>query len=245
MFPESSSLQLKEPDLNRQLYGMQKNLKEAACSVSDLGSLLPASVMLHDVEGLQPTRVSYMNRWGCSHLGTCVDEINAMGEAYYSKYFVEDESQVIFEGLGRYLREGDFDKQYNFFQRVKLYKASDYKRFYSVCKLVKVREGDRLVNKMIVLSSPLEGIDLMISRVNKVLDEDVYIKKNYRAFATLTKREKTIISMVANGKSSKEIAGELFISIHTVNTHRKNIIQKTGCHSFAALLKFAVAFELI
>ena len=95
-----------------------------------------------------------------------------------------------------------------------------------------------------MVSSPVEGIDLMISRVNKILNQDVYIKKNYKIFACLTKREKMIITMVANGKSSKEIAEELFISIHTVHTHRKNIIQKTECQSFANLLKFAVAFEL-
>jgi len=96
-----------------------------------------------------------------------------------------------------------------------------------------------------MLSSPMEGIDLMISRVNKVLDEDIYIKNNYRIFASLTKREKTIIAMIANGKSSREMAEELFISIHTINTHRKNIINKTGCNSFASLLKFSIAFELL
>lgn len=241
----SPSFELKKLALDQQLYGVQNNLKDGLYHLNDLGSILPASLMMHDMENLQPLGVCYMNNWGSEQLGTSVNEINALGDAYYSKYFVKEESYAIFDGISKYLHETDFDKQYNFFQRVKLQKEKDYKWFYSVCKLIKIREGSDTVNKMIVLSSPVEGIDLMISRVNKVLDEDIYIKNNYKIFASLTKREKTIIAMIANGKSSREIAEELFISIHTVNTHRKNIINKTGYHSFAALLKFAITFELL
>lgn len=241
----SPSFDLKKLELDQQLHGVQKNLKDGAYPINDLGSILPASVMMHDMENLQPLGVCYMNNWGSEHLGTSVNEINALGDDYYSKYFVKEESYAIFDGIGKYLHEADFDKQYNFFQRVKLYQETDYKWFYSVCKLIKIIEGSDTVNKMIMLSSPVEGIDFMISRVNKVLDEDIFIKNNYRIFASLTKREKTIIAMIANGKASKEMADELFISIHTINTHRKNIINKTGCNSFAALLKFAIAFELI
>lgn len=223
---------------------MQKKLKDGTVLIDDLGSIVPASVMLHDIVDMKPTLVSYMNNWGCEQLGTSVEEINALGETYYDKYFVPDEVEDAFDGIGKYLLLGNFDNQYNFFQRVKLHHANDFKWFYSVCKLMKLKTKDGLKDKMIVLSSPVEGMDLMISRINRVLDQDVYIKNNYRMYASLTKREKTIICMVANGKSSKQIAEELFISIHTVHTHRKNIILKTECQSFANLLKFAVAFEL-
>ncbi|WP_270090352.1 helix-turn-helix transcriptional regulator [Sphingobacterium sp. SYP-B4668] len=241
----STSFDFQKAELFQRLHGVQQNLKKGNYAIDDLGSILPASVMMHDMDKLQPLAVSYMNNWGAEHLGTSVDEINALGDAYYNKYFIKEESLAIFEGIEKYLHEADFDKQYNFFQRVKLHQEVAYKWFYSVCKLIKIKEGDCTVNKMIMLSSPVEGIDLMISRVNKVLDEDIYVKNNYKIFATLTRREKEIIAMIANGKSSKEIADELFISIHTVNTHRKNVIQKTQCNSFATLLKFAIAFELL
>lgn len=245
MAADRKSSHFNQLELCQQLHGVQKNLKEGTYTIDDLGSILPASVMIHDMENLQPLGVSYMNNWGCEHLGTSIDEINRLGEAYYSKYFVKEESYAIFEGISNYLQNEDFSKQYNFFQRVKLHYEVEYKWFYSVCKLISLKTEGGTADKMILLSSPVEGIDLMISRVNKVLDEDIYIKNNYRTFASLTKREKTIISMIANGKSSKEIADELFMSIHTVSTHRKNIIQKTECNSFAALFKFALAFELL
>ncbi|MEX0966006.1 MAG: helix-turn-helix transcriptional regulator [Bacteroidia bacterium] len=47
-----------------------------------------------------------------------------------------------------------------------------------------------------------------------------------RKLQTLTFREKEILSMVATGRKSSEIAVELFISKHTVDTHRRHIISK-------------------
>lgn len=49
--------------------------------------------------------------------------------------------------------------------------------------------------------------------------------------APLTKREKEIAGLLAEGKNTGEIAQALFISTHTVAKHRKNMLQKTGTHS--------------
>ncbi|QAA83264.1 LuxR family transcriptional regulator [Aequorivita sp. H23M31] len=147
-------------------------------------------------------------------------------------------------GISRYLENEDFSQQYNFFQRVKLHGETDYKWFYSVCKMFSVPENSVTAQKLVVLSNPLEGVGVTISKVNQLLDENIYIKNNYRVFATLTKSEKRIIALLVHGKSSRDIAEELSLSIHTVSTHRKNIIRKTQCTTFAALLKFAMAFEV-
>lgn len=233
-----------KPELNQQFQVLQKRLENGDLIIDDLGSVLPASVIVHDMEGLQPTGVCYMNTWGCEQLGTTAEEINAMGDAYYAKYFVEEEVVTAFKGIKKYLLEGDFDKQYNFFQRVKLCNAKEYKWFYSVCKVIQITTNEGVVNKMIVVSSPVDGIDNLIYRVNRVLEEDHFLKNNYKLFATLTKREKSIITLISRGRTSKEISEELTISVHTVNTHRKNITQKIECNSISSLLKFASAFDL-
>lgn len=51
-----------------------------------------------------------------------------------------------------------------------------------------------------------------------------------------TKREKEILEKIAEGKKTKEIADELFISIQTVHTHRKNMLGKTGMNSILDLV---------
>ena len=56
----------------------------------------------------------------------------------------------------------------------------------------------------------------------------------------LTKREREIVQLLAEGKTTKEIAAELFISIKTVATHRDRIMKKLRIHSIAELTKFAV-----
>lgn len=239
-FPRHINMQIAE-----QIHLVKNQLHRGDFSLSDLGSILPASVMVHELENLQPLRVSYMNNWGCERLGTSKEEVNILGSHYYEKYFIADEAELIFSGIGNYLIQGDYDNNYNCFQRVKLHKVEDYRWFYTLCKVVKVKEVEGQVEKLIVISTPIDGVDQLSFKIRKVLDENIFIKNNFEIFGTLTRREKSIISLIANGFSSQQIADKLFISIHTVNTHRKNIILKTDCRSFAKLLKFAFAFNLV
>lgn len=231
--------------INQQLHCLERDLTHSIYNIQDMGELIPASVMVHNLHDFRPNGVTYMNNWGSERMGVDMQEINQMGDAYYSKYFVEEDLQFIFPGVVAYCSTNDFSTQYNFFQRVKQHKENDYKWFYSVCKLLRSTPDKRTPEQLIMVSSPVEGMGNLISKVNKALDDNAYLKLNYRKFSILTKREKEIISMIANGKSSKEISDSLFISTHTVNTHRKNIIRKTEFTSFAGLLKFAIAFELV
>ncbi len=231
--------------LEIQLHGLSRSLKKGEMRVPDFGEIVPASVMLQDLDGLQPVGCSYMNNWGLERLGTSLAEINVLGEAYYDKFFVREESTAIFQGMSNYLVKGDFDGQYNFFQRVKLHDNKDYTWFYTVCKRIKLHTGDKAVDKLVLLSSPVVGMNSLIARVTRTLDQDSYIREHYRKFSELTPREKEIIALLANGKSSAEIADMLFISLYTVSTHRRNVIRKVECKTFAELLRFAMAFDLV
>ena len=55
----------------------------------------------------------------------------------------------------------------------------------------------------------------------------------------LTPREREVFEHVAQGKTSKQIADTLTISVHTVNNHRKRICRKVGVHSTAELVASA------
>lgn len=56
----------------------------------------------------------------------------------------------------------------------------------------------------------------------------------------LSAREAEVITMIAEGMTNAQIADRLFLSAHTVNTHRKNIMQKLGVNNTAALVMYAV-----
>lgn len=56
---------------------------------------------------------------------------------------------------------------------------------------------------------------------------------------TLSSREKQVMDLVLQGKTSKEIADLLFVSKSTIDTHRKNILKKTGATSFQELFRLS------
>lgn len=61
----------------------------------------------------------------------------------------------------------------------------------------------------------------------------------------LSSREVEIIQLVAKGLSNKEIADQLFLSVHTITTHRKNIMSKLGVNNTAGLVMFAIRENLV
>lgn len=60
------------------------------------------------------------------------------------------------------------------------------------------------------------------------------------AYSALGSREREVLQLVAEGKTSAETASEMHISIKTVETHRRNIVQKLGLHGTAELTKYAI-----
>jgi DNA-binding NarL/FixJ family response regulator len=61
----------------------------------------------------------------------------------------------------------------------------------------------------------------------------------------LTARQREIVQLLAEGKSSKEVATELEISVKTAETHRANIMRRLECHSVTELVRYAVRNRII
>ena len=70
-------------------------------------------------------------------------------------------------------------------------------------------------------------------------------KNNTSEMPVLTRREKEVLELIAEGMTNNEIAGKLFISVTTVDTHRKNLLAKFDARNIAALIKTAVQMQLI
>lgn len=74
------------------------------------------------------------------------------------------------------------------------------------------------------------------------LDKDDFDKEIHSTYSDLfTKRELEVIKELSNELTNREIGEKLFISQHTVATHRKNILRKSNCHSTLELLEFCHA----
>jgi two-component system response regulator NreC len=104
--------------------------------------------------------------------------------------------------------------------------------------------------------------DELCRAIQKILSNQVYIAPsvknllaerqihnmdsfNAQSLEILTKREKQILAMIANGMTNKNIALELKISIHTVENHRAHLSEKLGAKNVASLVQFAIQKGLI
>lgn len=62
----------------------------------------------------------------------------------------------------------------------------------------------------------------------------------YSVFAVLTPREREVLQLMAEGKTTSQIASSLHVSVKTVETHRQQIMHKLNMHSVAELTKYAI-----
>ena len=85
----------------------------------------------------------------------------------------------------------------------------------------------------------------ILNTLEEIISRRAEKNPNNKSNDTLSAREQNILKHIALGLTNKEIADQLFISIHTVVTHRKNITQKLGIKSVSGLTVYAILNNLI
>jgi DNA-binding NarL/FixJ family response regulator len=70
-------------------------------------------------------------------------------------------------------------------------------------------------------------------------------KPHLSANTPLSNREKEVLKLIIEEFSNQEIAAKLFISVRTVETHKHNMLEKTGCKNIAGLVMYAVERKLV
>jgi two-component system, NarL family, response regulator NreC len=94
-----------------------------------------------------------------------------------------------------------------------------------------------------------EGRSFFSPKISRILQED-YVQALGRkgaddSYELLTSREREILQLVAEGKTNKEIAGTLNLSLYTVDTHRTHILQKLNLHSVPEVILYSVRKGII
>lgn len=83
--------------------------------------------------------------------------------------------------------------------------------------------------------------EINLSKIKPDAEED---KASYEKYS-LSKREMEVLKLIAEGFTNKEIAIKLFTSKRTIESHRKNLIEKTGAKNTASLIKFAITQKIL
>lgn len=89
------------------------------------------------------------------------------------------------------------------------------------------------------IETVMNGKDYFSQEAQQELIES-YRKKEDPNYSELTKREIDILRLVCQELNSQEIADKLFISKHTAETHRRNLLSKIDCKNSVGLVKFAM-----
>lgn len=91
--------------------------------------------------------------------------------------------------------------------------------------------------------SIFDDLDTIASRINSL--QHIQPEPLEEGSESLSIREKEIVTCVVKGMTNKEIAEKLFLSIHTVITHRRNISRKLQIHSVSGLTIYAIVNKLV
>ena len=89
-----------------------------------------------------------------------------------------------------------------------------------------------------------EGKSFFSPAVSRLLVED-YVRRLQDkdiedSYELLTTREREVLQLVAEGKSNKDVANMLNLSVYTVETHRSNVMEKLNLHTVPELILYAV-----
>lgn len=98
------------------------------------------------------------------------------------------------------------------------------------------------INLSDALHKVIEGKRYLSNEIAELL---IHASRDEEEKSTLTAREIEILKLVAKEYNSRQISEILFISERTVETHRKNILRKTGATNLVGLIKYAFANKLI
>jgi DNA-binding NarL/FixJ family response regulator len=94
-----------------------------------------------------------------------------------------------------------------------------------------------------------EGKSFFSPAISRILVEDYMRQLENRgaedSYELLTNREREILQLLAEGKTNKDVANMLHLSLYTVETHRTHILQKLNLHSVPELILYAVRKGII
>ncbi len=190
----------------------------------------------------------YFSRKFESVFGWDLEKAHREGAAYANRKIHPDDVIPMWEAGNHFFRMA-FDvppairKDYKVVQEYRItWKSGEWVR---VVEQMMILENDRHGNIWLGLClmdlAPDQNADLPYKSriINYRTGEVLTFKPSGAKGITLTVRESEILQHIADGKMSKEIADQLSISIHTVNTHRQRILEKLQADSSIEAIRYA------
>lgn len=220
---------------------INKLIKKKISEIAAIEDDMPGVIIIWNADDFS---LRYMSKRGLDFLGMTIDEIQKMGVNYHTTILNPEDSVEYTPKIFELLRRNNNEEIISLFQEVRPPHQINYTWFITGCKvLLKDNEGNPLL--LIGMSIPIDSLLELAQKAQRILSENNYLHENQHLYQSLTQREKELLKFFALGNTNETIARQLFISVETVATHRKNVRRKLKCKSSYDLTYFAQVFNLI
>ncbi|WP_207536293.1 helix-turn-helix transcriptional regulator [Desertivirga arenae] len=213
-------------------------IEEKISSFRQSAEEIPGVVIIHNLKDLS---VAFMNSRGLKTLGVTLAALQEMGDKWHFRFFDEKESAEYVPKIIGLLERNSETEFITLFQRVKT--VDDWKWYHTSMKIFLWNETGKPI-LTIGIATPIDPSHDITAKVARLVDENNFLRENVQKFNRLTSREKEVLVFLAEGQSSQMISDSLFISVATVETHRRNIRRKLEAENSYKLGDYVRAFNL-
>jgi len=220
---------------------LEEKIRQKISQIAAMADELPGVVIIHN---MQSHSVEYISKSGERELGVSLEDIKELGEDYNYVFFNPEDAKDYVPKVEALLARNNDEETVSFFQQVRTAKGEPWTWHFSTTKIL-LRDDAGIPLLIITIACPIDPLHHVTAKVSRLLEENNFLRRHYHLFSQLSGRECEVLRLLSLGKSAAETAEELFISVATVETHRRNIKQKLNTNSFFELTQYARAFDLI
>ncbi len=202
---------------------------------------LPGVAIIHDI---RDGTVVYMCSKGAELLGVSLETLQAMGPDYYPRFFNPEQAAEYVPHMLDLVARNNPDETFTFFQQVRIQGYEDWQWHLSAIRIF-MQDKTGAAIATLTLAQHISPENHYTKKVERMLDELTFLREKATSFSSLGRRELEVLRLLAQGKTSAEIADKLFISARTAETHRRNIRKKLKARGAHDIDRFARAFDLI
>jgi DNA-binding CsgD family transcriptional regulator len=227
-----------------ELVAENARLKEKIAELKDILDHVPAALYINQIDTIgcmETGKNIWANKYTLDFVGYTQTEINEMGCNYFEKIMHPEDLKMTRDSIS-FLKDIPQEHIFKGISRVKP-KEKDYQWCFSQTQVFKYKPDGtpwQFLNAAFVITEPFHTD----SQLEDVLKE-VNQLKNKLKLQSLSKREREILKLIANGLTDDGISKKLHISTRTVHTHRNKLIKKTATNNTATLVAFAVKSGLM
>lgn len=207
---------------------LQNLLSNGEVSLDELALLFPG---IFHINWRLDLSFDYLSSKGCNLIGYSLEQLKRLGSKVLDKHQSAFTREIVHSKVLNELNNITAEKVIIFYQDWK----PEGKTPYFFLTATKKWNEDQLIS----ISFFHKDVSYLTPKINRIFSVNQVLSQFYNGYNQLTKREKEILSLLANDKTRQEIASQLYLSQGTVKKHCENIYRKLGTHKRTELEKIS------